>query len=148
MNGEHYKHGYYLADGIYPSWVVFVKAYPYPVTDKKIRFKAAQESARNDVERAFGVLKGCWDILKMPARAMAVKKTKNIMHACIILHNMILKDEGAAISHVYQPDSPTDEVSDQEIIHELRDAETHHQLRSDLIDYIEHVYILSQSQDT
>nr|KAJ0203462.1 hypothetical protein LSAT_V11C500261760 [Lactuca sativa] len=55
---EHYKHGYCLADGIYLTWVVFVKAYPHPITDKKKLFKAAQESARNNVERAFGVLKG------------------------------------------------------------------------------------------
>ncbi|XP_052619660.1 uncharacterized protein LOC111898554 [Lactuca sativa] len=79
LNGEHYKHGYYLADGIYPTWVVFVKSYPHAITNKKKRFKAAQESARKDVERTFGVLKGCWDILKMSARAMTVKKTKNIM---------------------------------------------------------------------
>ncbi|XP_023742946.1 uncharacterized protein LOC111891091 [Lactuca sativa] len=117
LNDEHYKHGYYLADGKYPSWAVCVKAYPYLVTDKKIQFKAAQVSARKDVERAFGVLKGRWDILKMPARAMTVKTTKNIMYVCIILHNMILKHEGDAISPVYQPDPPTDKVDDQEIIH-------------------------------
>ncbi|XP_023755149.1 protein ANTAGONIST OF LIKE HETEROCHROMATIN PROTEIN 1-like [Lactuca sativa] len=106
LNVEHYKHGYYLADGIYPTWAVFVKAYPYPITDKMKRFKVAQESARKDVERAFGVLKGRWAILKMSAQTLTVKKTKNIMYACIILHNMILKDEGAAISPMHQPDSP------------------------------------------
>nr|KAJ0205718.1 hypothetical protein LSAT_V11C500262400 [Lactuca sativa] len=72
---------YYHADGIYPTWVVFVNAYPHP---------SAQELARKDVERDFGVLKGHWDILKMHVRAITVNKTINIMYNCILLHNMIL----------------------------------------------------------
>ncbi|XP_023753879.1 uncharacterized protein LOC111902258 [Lactuca sativa] len=44
LNDEHYKHSYCLAGGIYSSWIVFVKAYTYPITSKKKRFKAAQES--------------------------------------------------------------------------------------------------------
>nr|XP_043616302.1 uncharacterized protein LOC122588247 [Erigeron canadensis] len=56
VNGTHYKKGYYLADDIYPEWSTFVKAYSCPQDEKRKKFKKFQESARKDVERAFGGL--------------------------------------------------------------------------------------------
>nr|XP_043633616.1 uncharacterized protein LOC122604816 [Erigeron canadensis] len=46
VNGHDYKRGYYLTDGI------------YPVEQDEKKFKRLQKTARKDVERAFGVLKG------------------------------------------------------------------------------------------
>ena len=56
MNDHNYDKGYYLGDGIYPQWTTTVKTIPNPVEEKRKRFSQEQESARKDVERAFGVL--------------------------------------------------------------------------------------------
>jgi hypothetical protein len=53
INGNDYSLGYYLADGIYPSWATFVKTVPEPQGNKKKYFAKAQEACRKDVERSF-----------------------------------------------------------------------------------------------
>ncbi|XP_047979396.1 uncharacterized protein LOC125221318 [Salvia hispanica] len=64
-NGLRYHMGYYLADGIYPRWPVFVKTISCPIDDRRILFAANQESARKDVEQAFGVPQSQWAIVKV-----------------------------------------------------------------------------------
>ncbi|GKD52934.1 ALP1-like protein isoform X1, partial [Tanacetum coccineum] len=49
---------YYLADRIYPQWAAFVKSFTVARDERNAVFKRRQESARKDVERAFGVLQG------------------------------------------------------------------------------------------
>ncbi|GJX92033.1 putative reverse transcriptase domain-containing protein [Tanacetum coccineum] len=56
VNGKTYNKGYYLADGIYPTWATLVKTYSISRDEKTMKFKKVQESARKDIERAFGVL--------------------------------------------------------------------------------------------
>ncbi|KAJ0512431.1 putative harbinger transposase-derived protein [Helianthus annuus] len=65
VNGVEYLYGYYLVDGIYPEWGVFVKSFTkHGTTDpKRLKFNRVQMAARKDVERAFGVLKKRWRIL-------------------------------------------------------------------------------------
>ena len=67
INGHEYTMGYYLADGIYPSWSTFIKTLSSPQGNKNKHFVACQESARKDVERAFGVLQSCFTIVCGPA---------------------------------------------------------------------------------
>ncbi|KAL7585600.1 hypothetical protein Lser_V15G41539 [Lactuca serriola] len=57
VNGTTYSYGYYLVDDIYPEFVVFVKTLTCLGDPKRIKYKTYQEKAKNDVERAFGVLK-------------------------------------------------------------------------------------------
>ncbi|GJU25680.1 ALP1-like protein isoform X1 [Tanacetum coccineum] len=89
VNGVTFEKGYYLADGIYSQWATFVKSFTVARDEKNAVFKRRQESARKDVERAFGVLQGRWHIIARPARAWTLKKLRRIMYMCIILHNMI-----------------------------------------------------------
>uniref|UniRef100_A0A2N9HAH3 DDE Tnp4 domain-containing protein n=1 Tax=Fagus sylvatica TaxID=28930 RepID=A0A2N9HAH3_FAGSY len=93
INGNNYTMGYYLADGIYPTWSTFVKTIPSPRGPKKTHFAKKQEEARKDVERAFGVLQSRFAIVRGPARFFQIETLKDIMTACIILHNMIIEDE-------------------------------------------------------
>lgn len=152
VNQATYKYGYYLADGIYPEWATFVKSFQYPHDDKRIKFKKAQEAARKDVERAFGVLKKKWQILRDPARPWSTKKIGNIMYACIILHNMIIQDKGRAICAFDEDDLPQSPVgqdpSDSNmILRELRCRETHNNLRSDLVEHISTLPDIEDSDD-
>ncbi|GJW66112.1 zinc finger, CCHC-type containing protein [Tanacetum coccineum] len=113
-NGVTYRSGYYLVDGIYPELAPLVKTIPEPADDdhKRILYKQKQESARKDVERAFGVLKKKWAILANPTRALKKDRIINMMYTCIILHNMIRKYKKYAISpkwfpeEAHQPDDP------------------------------------------
>ncbi|XP_076925218.1 uncharacterized protein LOC143587959 [Bidens hawaiensis] len=96
-NGEHFKYGYYLVDGIYSEWGTLVQAYASPLSDKQKYFTKRQELARKDIERAFGVLKKKWAILANPIKFWTGKKITEVVYTCVILHNMILEDEGHAI---------------------------------------------------
>ncbi|XP_050212628.1 uncharacterized protein LOC126664324 [Mercurialis annua] len=149
INGHEYTMGYYLADGIYPSWSTFVKTIPMPQSNKHKQFATAQESARKDVERAFGVLQARFSIVRGPARFWHRETLKNIMKACIILHNMIVEDERHVKNLDYNYDSfdvnPDISVSQErsaellEFIQchrRIRDRDTHLQLQQDLIEHI------------
>nr|GEU54225.1 hypothetical protein [Tanacetum cinerariifolium] len=70
--------------------------------EKNALFKRKQESARKDVERAFGVLQGRSHIICQPARAWTVNKLRRVMYTNIILQNMILKDQKFALSEFDQ----------------------------------------------
>ncbi|XP_057439899.1 uncharacterized protein LOC130731648 [Lotus japonicus] len=93
VNGTMYNMGYYLVDGIHPPWATFVKTIPMSQGEKRQKFAKRQEGARNDVERAFGVLQSRFAIVRGPSRFWHPNEMKSIMYACIILHNMIVEDE-------------------------------------------------------
>ena len=67
VNGNTYDMGYYLTDGIYPDWPAFVKSIRQPLDMKSKHFARAQEGARKDIERAFGVLQARWAVVRGPA---------------------------------------------------------------------------------
>ncbi|XP_074374653.1 uncharacterized protein LOC141715067 [Apium graveolens] len=54
---------------------------------------AAQETARIDVERTFGVLQDRFAMIHRPSHFWDIDTMKDIMAACIILHNIIFVEE-------------------------------------------------------
>jgi hypothetical protein len=72
--GHTYTKGYYLADGIYPEWPVFMKTHRNPTEEKYSWFAKEQEACRKDVERAFGVLQSRWAIICHLAKVWSVQE--------------------------------------------------------------------------
>ena len=142
--------GYYLANGKYLKWLVFVKTISSPQGHKKQLFAKAQEVNRKDVECAFGVLQARFAIVHGPAKFFHSETLQDIMKACVILHNMIVEDEwdvNEAVELDYEQidDNPTIQLSREhtntftEFIetHQcIRDHKNHFQLQSDLIEHL------------
>ncbi|WVZ85924.1 hypothetical protein U9M48_032781, partial [Paspalum notatum var. saurae] len=56
-------------------------------------FSKRQKSVHKDIERAFGVLRARFAVVRGPACGWHPKQIKEIMMCCIILHNMVVEDE-------------------------------------------------------
>lgn len=69
---------YYLVDGIYPPWAIFVKTVHRPKGDKISHFAMCQ--------RRFAIVRD-------PGEYWKPLTLWQIMRACVILHNMIIEDE-------------------------------------------------------
>ncbi|XP_023740736.1 uncharacterized protein LOC111888846 [Lactuca sativa] len=143
VNGNEYKYGYYPGDGIYPEFATFVKSFSFPVDKKRKLFKLAQESARKDAERAFGVLKQRCHIIKHPTRTWDRAKLTTVLTACVILHNMIIEEEGRAIcsytgNDVLNPPAVIQVGSSTYFsrVLEIQNREKHHNLWHDLTEHI------------
>jgi hypothetical protein len=146
INNHEYSMGYYLADGIYPSWATLVKTIPEPRGNKRIYYAKAQEAARKDVERAFGVLQSRFAIIRCPTRLWDEETLSNIMIACIIMHNMIIEDEGRVdpnerfenggenVEPSHEMTADFDEFLENH--KKIRNQETHYQLREDLVEHL------------
>jgi len=144
VNGTNYNMGYYLADGIYPEWAGFVKSIRHPMEQKTRHFAQQQESARKDIERAFGVLQTRFAVIRGPAYGWHRDQINDIMMTCIILHNMIVEDEQENAHNtdfldigqlaVPYPNNP-DRQAFVAASHRLHDRTMHFQLQSDLIEH-------------
>ncbi|XP_071704185.1 uncharacterized protein [Rutidosis leptorrhynchoides] len=148
VNGCTFDKGYYLADGIYPEWSTLVKSFKNSIDPKQSKFKRYQESARKDIERAFGILQGRWMIVQHPARPYYARKIRRIMLTCVILNNMITEDNGRAFCGLEENYRPIQRARGtfQERVDahiradaKLRDVDIHRLLRDMLV---EHVYNL------
>jgi hypothetical protein len=97
----------YLADGIYPDWATLVKSISRPISNKQSVFAKQQEKCRKDVERFFGVFQAKWKIMHHPARLWNQHDLNNIVHACVILHNMVVENErGVDLPRVHVSEWP------------------------------------------
>ncbi|GJS14262.1 ALP1-like protein [Tanacetum coccineum] len=114
VNNVPYKRGYYLTDGIYPQWSVLIKSIKNPGTNdhKRILYKTKHEAARKDVERAFGVLKQKWKIIKYPARGLTQKEQH--------------RDDDPIRTH----------AESMQVTQEIIDRTAHLSLKADLVEHI------------
>ena len=86
-----------LVDGIYPKLSRFVKTIQEPVGHKASRYARWQESARKDVERAFGVLQRKFHVLVRKIELWYVGDIANVVNSCICLHNMMVANRMVAM---------------------------------------------------
>lgn len=76
-------------------------------------------------------------ILSRPLRPMTVEKIRQIVDTCIILCNMILKDDEEAISPVHIMDPPVASEYDDSVLPELLDEQIHYRLQYDLTEHVD-----------
>ena len=107
------------------------------------------------MERAFGVLQARFAIVKNLALSWDKEKIGKIMRACIILHNMIVKNErdgytqydtsefeegdvtkSSRVDMSYSTDMPTNLGNMLGIRNHVRNRRIHEQLKNDLIENI------------
>uniref|UniRef100_A0A0D3EFF9 DDE Tnp4 domain-containing protein n=1 Tax=Brassica oleracea var. oleracea TaxID=109376 RepID=A0A0D3EFF9_BRAOL len=152
VNNHTYRMAYYLTDGIYPPWATIFQSIPLPQGRKAHKFAEMQESARKDVERAFGVLQSRFAIVRNPALQWDKERIGKVMIACVILHNMIVEDErdGYAPIDISEFETGQSSRSSQArsrdsvnvtpdmlaMRREVRDSDKHHRLKADLVENI------------
>ena len=92
MSNEEFMFMYFLVDGIYPRYSRFVKAIRQPILLHDRKFTSFQESARKDIERAFGVFQCKWQASCRPIYLMDPILISEMITCCLILHNMCVSD--------------------------------------------------------
>ncbi|XP_071729027.1 uncharacterized protein [Rutidosis leptorrhynchoides] len=111
VSGCNFNKGYYLTDGIYPDWATLVKSFKSPPGPKSAKFKKYQESARKDIERAFGVLQDNGHAMcSLEENYKLARRPNRSIEERVQAHMCINK--------------------------ELRDSSIHHLLRQKLIEHI------------
>jgi hypothetical protein len=89
---EGFNKTYFLVDGIYPRYTRFVKGMRQPILEEDKRFTKWQESARKDIERAFGVLQCRFKAIAYPIHFINQDSIYHMAACCLILHNMVVQE--------------------------------------------------------
>ncbi len=127
VNKENFTTPYFYGDGAYPPWPMFLTAPRVPVSEGEKAFTKKQESARKDIERAFGVLKKRFRVLKVGLNCRNLQVCANIIRTCFILHNLIIDDrveKGLALDEEEQVEESESEEEKEEAVAEVFTEET------------------------
>ena len=92
ISGKVFTWFYYLTDGIYPSWKIFIKTIPSATSTKMKYFSKCQEGVRKCVERVFGVLFRRFKLLYVASEFWTVSKMRDVASCAVCLHNMIVEE--------------------------------------------------------
>lgn len=82
---------YLLVDGIYPPWSIIINTIRSLVSDNERRFSKQQEGCRKDLERVFAIIQNIFQILKNALHLHTMEDINDVVHCCIILHNMMVE---------------------------------------------------------
>ncbi|KAG7364220.1 plant transposon protein [Nitzschia inconspicua] len=104
INGTMRDWMYYLVDGIYPDWAIFVSTYTNSPNPKERSFAEEQEKVRKDIECSFGVLVQRFHVLQRPLRQWFLDEIQDVLYCCIILHNMIIEEKNGALDEANNPE--------------------------------------------
>ena len=118
---------YFLVDGIYPPWAIFMSTIGNPIGEEQTLYKTRHEHVRKDIERAFGALVQQFQILQIPFRSWSLEDNSAILNCCVILHNIITESRRFS----YSVNKWTRDVL-------IRDNDDNNPLRS-LFGYDEHI---------
>ena len=106
INGTERDWNYFLVDGIYPNWAIFVNTYQDRTDEKKNKFAMLQEAARKDIECTFGILVQKFQVLQRPLRGWYENDINDIVQSCVILHNMVQEERmGSLTNEGYEPEA-------------------------------------------
>jgi hypothetical protein len=140
LDGVQFDRGYFLVDGNYPPWWVFVTSFSEADTSENQCFAKLQEALRNNVERAFCALQARWHIIARPSRLWFHEDMSTIMSACIILHNMIVEDQRDEPDDCFPASPAAPEIRRSSAITQaterllqLRDRDVNHLLQTKLV---------------
>lgn len=85
---------YVTVDGGYLRWPETLDGYKSPRNDDETLYQMHQGSVRKDVECAFGILKKRFRMLRLPFLVRDAIDIEKIFKTCMIIHNMLLIDDG------------------------------------------------------
>lgn len=91
VNGVVHNLPYYLPDGIYQSWALFVNKTKKGSKNNETNFATTKEGPHKVFERALGVLKARFHIIRRPAGLWYREDVESDMKACIFMHSMIVE---------------------------------------------------------
>jgi hypothetical protein len=123
VGDDEFRRLFFLVDGIYPPWSRFVKGIKEPVYYGERKFTQWQESARKDIERAFGVLQLKFQFMARPVLMHKLSTIRDRVGTCIILHNMCVSDRVMGdVNARYRADFSV-ELEEDEIVEQPDDLE-------------------------
>ncbi len=117
---EEFNKMFVLVDDIYMNYAHFVKGIKLPASIEEIMYTQWQESARKDIERAFGNLKIWWKFVSRLIEIWNLSDIAKQIMTALILHNAIISDHIMGdVNRQYNPVEATKAFGDFGILPKL-----------------------------